>query len=137
MVSTDQPEDWRPKPEQHIQTTQLSAAHPGNMSGLWVVSISTPIYKGEGADKQFLGVIGVSFELAKNFINLLEDERDDQSHANADKREPERLNALLDDHAVDWEMVPHAEDGRDASYVRVRIFCFMSPPPLRCSQSLH
>jgi hypothetical protein len=74
--ATDQPEDWRPKPEQHVQTTQLSAAHPGNMSGLWVVSISTPIYKGEGADKQFLGVIGVSFELAKNFINLLEEQPD-------------------------------------------------------------
>jgi hypothetical protein len=72
----DQPKDWRPAPDQHVQKTQLSAAHPSNMSGLWVVSISTPVFKGDTPDQQqFLGVIGVSFELATNFINLQEEDR--------------------------------------------------------------
>jgi eukaryotic-like serine/threonine-protein kinase len=74
--TTDQPSDWRPGPDQHIQKTQISAAHTSLKSGLWVVSISTPIYKAVDPDKrEFLGVIGVSFELATNFINLPEKDR--------------------------------------------------------------
>jgi eukaryotic-like serine/threonine-protein kinase len=74
--TNDQPKDWRPAPEQHVQKTQLSAAHTSNSSGLWVVSISTPVFKGEMPEqRQFLGVIGVSFELATNFINLQEEDR--------------------------------------------------------------
>jgi hypothetical protein len=72
----DQPANWRPAPDQHVQKTQISAAHLSNDSGLWVVSISTPVFKTDGKDqKQFLGVVGVSFELATNFINLLEEDR--------------------------------------------------------------
>jgi hypothetical protein len=74
--ANDQPKDWRPAPEQHVLKTQLSAAHPSNSSGLWVVSISTPVFKGDTPEqRQFLGVIGVSFELASNFINLQEEDR--------------------------------------------------------------
>jgi len=76
--STDQPADWQPAPDQHIQKTHLSAAHESSSTGLWVVSISTPVFKVDEKDpnqKQFMGVIGVSFQLATNFINLLEEDR--------------------------------------------------------------
>jgi eukaryotic-like serine/threonine-protein kinase len=73
--TTDQSKDWRPDPDQHIQKTQISAAHTSLSSGLWVVSITTPVFKVDGEHKQFLGVIGVSFELATNFINLQEKDR--------------------------------------------------------------
>ncbi|HZZ28132.1 MAG TPA: protein kinase [Pirellulales bacterium] len=76
---TDQPTDWRPAADQHVQNTQLSAAYPRlDNPGRWVVSISTPVFKPDEKNpdkKQFLGVVGVSFELASNFINLLEENR--------------------------------------------------------------
>jgi serine/threonine protein kinase len=68
---SDQPEDWRPLPEQHLQKTQLSAAYKSNSTGLWVVAISSPIFRtGGDGSKKFLGVVGVSFRVEKRFIDL-------------------------------------------------------------------
>ena len=72
--STDQPDDWRPPtPDKHVDKTQLSAVFKSNSSGVWVVAISTPVYKDLAKKADFLGVIGVSFEL-KRFVNLADPE---------------------------------------------------------------
>lgn len=67
------PDDWRPSDDQHVQKTQLSAVFKSNSSGVWVVAISTPIFKDPVKKSDFLGVIGVSFEL-KRFVNLADPE---------------------------------------------------------------
>jgi hypothetical protein len=69
---SDQSVEWRPAADQHLEKTQLSAAYHSDSSGRWVVAISSPIYKldDQGNRQKFLGVVGVSFNVTKAFINV-------------------------------------------------------------------
>jgi serine/threonine protein kinase len=69
---SDQSVEWRPAMDQHLEKTQLSAAYHSDSSGRWVVAISSPIYKldDQGNRQKFLGVVGVSFNVTKAFINV-------------------------------------------------------------------
>ncbi len=52
---------WRPGPDDHVRETQLSAVFQSTSSNLWVVGISTPIYRGE----EFLGVLALTVEVGQ------------------------------------------------------------------------
>jgi eukaryotic-like serine/threonine-protein kinase len=66
---TDQPDDWRPAPGEHVKQTQISSAyhsHPDEQ-GKWIMTISAPIYNHDLRDEpDFLGIVGVSFQIADN-----------------------------------------------------------------------
>jgi len=66
--SMDEPEDWRPGPDDHITETNLSNVFLSKSSKSWSVAITTPIMK-EGTDGKFLGVIGVVVEVGQ-FVQL-------------------------------------------------------------------
>ncbi len=57
----EQPSTWRPGPNDHVQETQLSAVFQSTSSNLWVVGISTPIYRGD----EFLGVLALTVEVGQ------------------------------------------------------------------------
>jgi hypothetical protein len=67
----DYPEDWRPKPDDHIQKTNLSAVFFSNVNNRWTVTISTPVIKEQpdSEDGKFLGVIGLSVSV-HDFVDL-------------------------------------------------------------------
>ncbi len=62
----DYPESWRPKPDEHIKKTNLSAVFYSQLNHCWTVTISTPVIE-EGAegDGTFLGVIGLSVDVQR------------------------------------------------------------------------
>jgi hypothetical protein len=64
-LPTDQPENWRPEPEQRLTTTKLSQVFVSQFTNQWVVVVSTPIMDGD----RFLGVFGVMIESGK-FVKL-------------------------------------------------------------------
>ncbi len=64
-ASTDQQDNWRPRPEQRLHTTKLSPVFVSQFTDQWVVVVSTPIMDGD----RFLGVIGLMIELGK-FVEL-------------------------------------------------------------------
>jgi hypothetical protein len=60
---------WRPGPDGHIKKTQLSSVFLNPLDNRWCVAISTPIMRepeeGSATEApQFLGVIGLTFEVA-------------------------------------------------------------------------
>src|SRR5262249_8560083 len=61
----DYPENWRPRPNDHITKANLSAVFCSQVNDRWMVTISMPVYKEEGReeadekDGRFLGVIGL------------------------------------------------------------------------------
>ncbi len=86
--ASDQPDTWRPAEGEHLQKTQLSAAYHSfdKEQGKWIMTISAPVYNHDLHDEaDFLGVIGVSFQIADNtkpretrqttLIHLLEEDR--------------------------------------------------------------
>ena len=78
-----------------MQKTQLSAAYKSNSTGLWVVAISSPIYKldDQGNREKFLGVVGVSFNVTKAFINVPQGSR--QFAVLVDAREGAHVGLIL------------------------------------------
>jgi serine/threonine protein kinase len=59
--------------ERHISQTQLSADYKSYSTGFRTVAISTPIFKttetgNDKAEKQFLGVLAMSFDVGQRFI---------------------------------------------------------------------
>lgn len=52
---------WRPGSEDHVRQTQLSAMFQSTSSNLWVIAISTPIYR----DQEFLGVLALTIEVGQ------------------------------------------------------------------------
>jgi len=57
----EQPRDWRPGPDDHVQETQLSALFQSTSSYKWVAGISTPVYRGD----EFLGVLALTVEVGQ------------------------------------------------------------------------
>ncbi len=58
---TEHAPDWRPGPNDHVQQTQLSAMFQSTSSNLWVIGISTPIYR----NQEFLGVLALTVEVGQ------------------------------------------------------------------------
>jgi hypothetical protein len=52
---------WRPGPNDHVPQTQLSAMFQSTSSNLWVIGISTPIYR----NQEFLGVLALTVEVGQ------------------------------------------------------------------------
>lgn len=50
---------WRPGPDEHVQSTSLSAAYQSQATLIWNVAVSTPIENGESPET-FLGVGGLT-----------------------------------------------------------------------------
>ena len=66
---TDQPDDWHPPPGEHLKKAQLSAAYhsAADEQGKWIMTISAPVCNGDlRGEEDFLGVVGVSFQIADN-----------------------------------------------------------------------
>ncbi len=84
--ATDHSRSWRPKPEEHIKATQLSAVFRSDVSDLWSVAISSPIFAPPQADgtRRFLGVVSMSFNVGERFIALPTVEPSDET-ARADQ----------------------------------------------------
>jgi hypothetical protein len=57
----EQDSKWRPGPNDHVQQTQLSAMFQSTSSNLWVIGISTPVYRGN----EFLGVLALTVEVGQ------------------------------------------------------------------------
>jgi serine/threonine protein kinase len=72
----DFPEDWRPKPEDHIRETNLSAVFYSQVNDRWTVTISTPVMTEEDENNtpKFLGVIGLSVDVHR-FVKMQEKKR--------------------------------------------------------------
>ncbi|MDZ4820875.1 MAG: protein kinase, partial [Planctomycetota bacterium] len=75
--NADKPTTWRPGPGERLQKTQLSVAYMSSSSQNWSVAISTPILSA-GPEKEFLGVLALSFEIGQQFLDL---ERTDRQFA--------------------------------------------------------
>jgi len=69
----DYPEKWRSAPDQHVQTTQLSAAYLSQSTDHWSVAVSAPVTT-PGPQTEFLGVVAVSFHVGRAFFDLEETE---------------------------------------------------------------
>jgi len=61
----DYPESWRPKPDDHIKATNISAVFYSQINDRWTVTISTPVLteEAEGQEPKFLGIIGLSVDV--------------------------------------------------------------------------
>ncbi len=72
----DFPETWRPKPEDHIRETNLSAVFYSQVNDRWTVTISTPVMteEDENSTPKFLGVIGLSVDVHR-FVKMQEKKR--------------------------------------------------------------
>lgn len=68
----EKPKTWRPKPNEHIQTTSLSAPYRSKATGRWTVAISTPVFD-LSPEKRFLGVLAVTAEVGR-FVQFPGDE---------------------------------------------------------------
>jgi eukaryotic-like serine/threonine-protein kinase len=64
----DRDESWRPKPDEHIDDTTLSAVFRSRATHRWVVAVSTPVFS-LGPDRRFLGVVALTVEVGK-FVDL-------------------------------------------------------------------
>lgn len=64
----DQPDDWRPKPGQHVTETHLSAVYRSRATNRWILAISAPVYD-LSPEPVFLGVVALMVEVGK-FINF-------------------------------------------------------------------
>ena len=72
--SEDFSQTWRPRPDDHITKTNLSAVFYSQVNDRWTVTISTPVIK-ELEDQEagkFLGVIGLSVDVGR-FVAQEED----------------------------------------------------------------
>ncbi|MEX2142311.1 MAG: protein kinase [Pirellulales bacterium] len=69
----DYAESWRPAPDQHIQRTHLSAAYKSQSTEDWSVAVSAPVFGG-ASQREFLGVVALSFEVGRAFFDLKEAE---------------------------------------------------------------
>jgi hypothetical protein len=67
--SSDRPRNWRPGPDQHVETTGPSVVFASQASGRWIVAISTPVY-GDSPPRNFLGVVALTVEVGR-FVELL------------------------------------------------------------------
>lgn len=72
----DFPDTWRPKPEDHIRETNLSAVFYSQVNDRWTVTISTPVMteEDENSTPKFLGVIGLSVDVHR-FVKMQEKKR--------------------------------------------------------------
>jgi hypothetical protein len=105
--SADQPEHWRPSPDEHVQRTQLSAVYRSQSTEYWSVAVSTPI-TASGEQGEFLGVVAVSFPIGRAFFDL--EETDDRFAVLADMREGGRQGLILQ-HPLHYE-VPQKDRDR-------------------------
>lgn len=62
-LGEDRPEDFRPKPEEHIQDTVVGRVYRGGGFGNWMVPSTTPILEDDEPDGTFMGIVGVSVEV--------------------------------------------------------------------------
>ncbi len=90
--ATDQPRDWRPPLQQHVERTRLSAVYRSASSQDWSVAVSTPVMT-PGPDREFLGVVAVSFRIGKGFLDLQSNR--DRFAVLIDTREGERQGLVL------------------------------------------
>jgi serine/threonine protein kinase len=89
---TDQPRDWRPPPEKHVDRTRLSAVYRSASSQDWSVAVSTPVMT-PGPDREFLGVVAVSFRIGTGFLDLQNSR--DRFAVLIDTREGDRQGLVL------------------------------------------
>jgi hypothetical protein len=69
----DYANSWRPAPDQHIESTHLSAPYISQATDYWSVAVSTPVQT-PGPESEFLGVVAVSFNVGRAFFDLEEKE---------------------------------------------------------------
>lgn len=131
---TDQREQWRPGPDEHVKDTQLSAPYKSQSTNRWVVAATTPIYYRDANDRQqFLGVVGSSIEIGEQIIKLppessqfavLIDARDKDRPGlvlqhplfeTAQRYEKDRLPERLAKYHISVDQLPDAKNG-DAYY---------------------
>ncbi len=60
--SNDEPVNWRPRPDEHVTDTNLSAVFPSQATDKWSVAISAPVQTDDQPSK-FLGIVAVSTEV--------------------------------------------------------------------------
>jgi serine/threonine protein kinase len=78
----DYPESWRPKPNDHIHKTNLSAVFYSSVNQRWTVTISTPVEKEipDSQEAQFLGVIALSVSV-HDFVDMMQEGRGNRPFA--------------------------------------------------------
>jgi len=102
--------DWRPGPDEHIQQTQLSSVFRSQASQRWIACVSTPVYWSDDPDGEFLGVLGITFEIGR-FVDLVKVENGSggQRPVLVDWRDRPTKGLILQ-HPLfdepDWEMPP-------------------------------
>jgi len=64
----DRDPSWRPKPEEHLAGTTLSAVFRSRATARWVVAVSAPVF-GDPPEEEFLGVVASTVEVGK-FVDL-------------------------------------------------------------------
>jgi eukaryotic-like serine/threonine-protein kinase len=73
----DREATWQPGPDDHVDSTRLSAAYQSEATRLWNVAVSTPIQNGESPDT-FLGVGGLTVAVGQ-LVEFPSTERQTQS----------------------------------------------------------
>ncbi len=59
---------WRPKPDERLKETTISAVFRSQATTHWIVAVSTPIFANSGSE-EFLGVVALTVELGQ-FLEL-------------------------------------------------------------------
>jgi hypothetical protein len=93
--AADYPETQRP--DNHVETTQLSAAYLSQSTEYWSVAISTPVY----SDDEFLGVVAMSFNIGRAFFRL--EETPDRFPVLADMRQGRHQGRIVQ-HPIYYEI---------------------------------
>jgi hypothetical protein len=113
---SDRARDWRPPAGEHVTETRPSAVFRSQASNRWIVAISTPVYRQQDDQREFLGVVALTVEVGK-FARL--QSRGDQFAVLVDSRPGEHQGVILShplfekykhaklpDHFVDYRVTP-------------------------------
>jgi len=119
--SRDQPETWRPGPEDHIKETTLSAVFQSRANKRWMVAVSHPIIDDstdQGSNNEFLGVVALMVEVG-GFVEL--SGGDGQFAVLVDQREGDHTGLILQHPLYDRLMLEQGEIPERFTHQKYRV----------------